>query len=207
MVRRLFGGSKNDDEDEGLSTQSRRVLKPGQAPQAAADPSLAGVQAGTPPSASASRGMVLVKHPDGGESRLDVSAKPVTIGRWEKCDIQLDDDSIRPVHVRVVALADGEFRVHGVAAPSLRPYATNVERPDEFMVAQSGDQVTLPGGKGEYVIHFLSTEAARNLDSPATDEQTTSSSADAADAPSVEPPPTEQPPTDPGAVPPPPASS
>ncbi|HJM88773.1 MAG TPA: FHA domain-containing protein [Dehalococcoidia bacterium] len=152
-----------------------------------------------------------MKHPDGGESRLDVSAKPVTIGRWEKCDIQLDDDSIRPVHVRVVALADGEFRVHGVAAPSLRPFATNVERPDEFMVAQSGDQVSLPGGAGEYVIHFLSTEAAQNLDSPAADGEVTSSPPDAAPAPSIEPPPTEtpptdQPPTDPGAAPPPPAS-
>ena len=118
--------------------------------------------------------MVLVKHPDGAESRLDVSAKTVTIGRWDKCDIQIDDDSIRPVHVRVVALADGEFRVHGVAAPSLRPFATNDERPDEFMVAQSGDQVTLPGGKGEYTIHFLSTETAQNLDSAAADETTES---------------------------------
>jgi hypothetical protein len=102
----------------------------------------------------------------------------------------------------VVSFADGEFRVHGVAALSLRPFATNVERPDEFMAAQSGDQVSLPGGNGEYVIHFLSTEAAQNLDSPAADGETAPSPADAAVEPSIEPPP-----TDPGTTPQPPPIS
>lgn len=164
MVRRLFGRGDDKSEDE-QSGASRRVLEPASAEQ----PAEPGVDTdddtkpGTPDPGA--RGMILVRHPDGAESRLPVSMKPVTIGSWEKCDIPLDDPSIRPVHVRVAPQADGEFRIHGLAAPSLRPFATNVERPDEFMVVQSGDEVTLPGEAGDYVIQFLSTAAAANLDS------------------------------------------
>ena len=166
MVRRLFGrGSDKSDEQSGAS---RRVLDPANAatpaPAAAVEPAAEQPEAPGP----GSRGMILVRHPDGAESRLPVSVKPVTIGSWEQCDIPLDDQSIRPVHVRIAPQADGEFRIHGLAAPSLRPFATNIERPDEFMVVHSGDEVTLPGEHGDYVIHFLSTEAAAQLDDAAT---------------------------------------
>lgn len=166
MVRRLFGrGGDKSDEQSG---PSRRVLDPANAatpaPAAAVEPAAEQPEAPGP----GSRGMILVRHPDGAESRLPVSVKPVTIGSWEQCDIPLDDQSIRPVHVRIAPQADGEFRIHGLAAPSLRPFATNIERPDEFMVVHSGDEVTLPGEAGDYVIHFLSTEAAAQLDDAGT---------------------------------------
>ena len=66
----------------------------------------------------------------------------------------LDDEAIRPVHVRVSALGGGEFRVHGMAAPSLRPYATNIARPDEWMLIHAGEEVKL----GDYTIRFQSSE-------------------------------------------------
>lgn len=165
MVRRLFG--RGDDKSDERTGPSRRVLDPANAatPAQADAAETPAEQPATP--GPGDRGMILVRHPDGAESRLPVSKKPVTIGSWEQCDIPLDDQSIRPVHVRVAPQADGEFRIHGLAAPSLRPFATNIERPDEFMVVHSGDEVTLPGEHGDYVIHFLSSEAAANLDSPA----------------------------------------
>lgn len=167
MVRRLFGrGGDDDNEKEGPSGTSRRVLSPGAAPASGEPtPSEPEESAARQSPDAVDRGMVLVRHPDGTESRVLMGMKPVTIGRWEKCDITIDDEALRPVHVRIAPMADGEFRVHGLAAPSLRPFATNIERPDEFMLVHSGDEVTLPGEQGEYTIHFLSSEAAASLDS------------------------------------------
>ena len=107
-------------------------------------------------SAASGRGVVLVRSPDGAENRVPIGVKPITIGRWAQCDIVLDDETIRPVHVRVSALDNGGFRIHGIAAPSLRPYATNVARPDEWMLAHTGDEVKL----GDYVIQFLASDSA-----------------------------------------------
>ena len=122
--------------------------------------------------ATTGRGVVLVRSPEGTETRVPIGVRPITIGRWAQCDIVLDDEAIRPVHVRVSALDNGGFRIHGIAAPSLRPYATNVARPDEWMLVHAGDEVKL----GDYVIQFLASDSATSAGSsgPAQSAEPTS---------------------------------
>ncbi len=131
----------------------------------------------------ASRGVIVVRSPDGTEQRLEIAMKPVTIGSWAQCDIVLEDEEIRPVHVRISALAAGEFRIHGIAAPSLRPYATNIARPDEWMLVNAGDEVTL----GNHVIQFLAPGSAEESGStePAPADQP-AAGAPVAEAPAAE---------------------
>lgn len=126
----------------------------------------------------ASRGVIVVRSPDGAEQRLEIAMKPVTIGSWDQCDIVLKDDEIRPVHVRISVLTEGEFRIHGIAAPSLRPYGTNIARPEEWMLVHAGDEVTL----GNHVIQFLAPDSAeeRGSTEPAPADQP------AVDAPATE---------------------
>ncbi len=130
----------------------------------------------------ASRGVIVVRSPDGAEKRLEIAMKPVTIGSWDQCDIVLEDELIRPVHVRISVLTEGEFRIHGVAGPSLRPFGTNIARPEEWMLVHAGDEVTL----GNHVIQFLAPGSAEESGStePALADQPAVSTA-AAEAPAA----------------------
>ncbi len=161
---KLRGRGRDKDEAPPPGEMAPRVLA-----QAAGDRQIA------------SRGVIVVRSPDGTEQRLEIAMKPVTIGSWAQCDIVIEDEEIRPVHVRVSALAVGEFRIHGIAAPSLRPYATNIARPDEWMLVNAGDEVTL----GNHVIQFLAPGSAEESEStePAPADQP------AANAPAAEAPP------------------
>jgi hypothetical protein len=126
--------------------------------------------------------VIVVRSPDGAEQRLEIAMKPVTIGSWAQCDIVLEDEDIRPVHVRVSALAVGEFRIHGIAAPSLRPYGANLARPDEWMLVKAGDELIL----GNHVIQFLAPGSAeeRRSTAPAPADQP-AANASAAEAPAA----------------------
>ncbi len=119
----------------------------------------------TPPDSDGSMGMVIVLHPNGTQTRTPVGRKPVTLGSAEHiADIAIDDPALRPVHMRITPVADGEFRVHGLERPPVRPFATNLAQPAEFVLASSGDHVKLTGDRGESVIHFFSSEAMQELD-------------------------------------------
>ena len=119
----------------------------------------------TPPDSGAGMDMVIVLHPNGTQTRTSVGREPVTLGNSEQMtDIAIEDSAFRTIHMRITPFVDGEFRVHGLERPPVRPFATNLAQPAEFVLASSGDNVTLTGDRGEYVIHFFSSEAVLELD-------------------------------------------
>lgn len=143
----------------------RRRDEQGEAADDAVASRLADGASPAPPDSDASMGMVIVLHPNGTQTRTPVGRKPVTLGSSEHmADIAIDDPALQPIHMRITPVADGEFRVHGLERPPVRPFATNLAQPAKFVLASSGDHVTFTGDRGDYVIHFFSSEAMLELD-------------------------------------------
>lgn len=110
-------------------------------------------------------GHVLVIHPNGEESLAVMTSRPLSLGSSEQlADIVLSDEGIQPIHVRITSDHINEFRVHGLAGPSLRPLATNVPQPDQFTIVEAGDEIRLSSLNGEYRIRFLAADALADVE-------------------------------------------
>ncbi|HJM90196.1 MAG TPA: hypothetical protein QF624_11345 [Dehalococcoidia bacterium] len=117
------------------------------------------------PDSSETLGHVLVIHPNGEESLAVMTFRPLSLGSSEQlADVVLGDEGFQPIHVRITSDHINEFRVHGLAGPSLRPLATNVPQPDQFTIVNAGDEINLPGLHGDYRIRFLAADALADVE-------------------------------------------
>lgn len=154
VFRRLFGRGDQAHEEElarlasrlGTSSTAGGSSEQGEAAERDDAP-----EAGP----EGSRGELRVVQPDGTETHVLLSRRPVSIGNAETLvDVFLDDDAFQGVHLRITPLPGGEYRIHGLSRPSVRPYGTNRQQPAEFTLIGAGDQLTIDGAKGAYVLHF-----------------------------------------------------